>query len=110
MYDDHVLYTNADKDAPASIKDRHDDVALDLCKYCHKGEIELEGPCVNQDRPPNWRTGGLLFLVRCFACDPEKGRENYALCVSGGICAWCGWRDKKDGNLDGGNHDPRTET
>ena len=21
----------------------------------------------------------------------EKGRENYALAVASGVCAWCGW-------------------
>lgn len=28
-----------------------------------------------------------LGLLRC----PECGKENYALNVSSGICAWCGW-------------------
>jgi hypothetical protein len=49
-------------------------------------------PTVN-DRPPNFRdAAGKLFLVRCFACPDHVGRENYALAVSSGQCAWCGWR------------------
>lgn len=53
----------------------------------------------NQDRPPNWREDGQLYLVRCFACDKERGKENWAMAVSSGICAWCGWRE--DTALDG---------
>lgn len=37
---------------------------------------------------------GKLFLVRCYVCDPEYGRENYAMAIAGGECAWCGWSDK----------------
>lgn len=33
-----------------------------------------------------------LYLVNCAYCK----RENYALMVASGICAWCGWEDKKD--------------
>lgn len=47
---------------------------------------------------------GDLYLVRCVAC----GWENYALCVSSGVCYWCGWRAPKmvdevgkDGREDG---------
>jgi len=29
---------------------------------------------------------GKLYLKRCFDC----GRENYAMAVPSGICAWCG--------------------
>ena len=44
------------------------------------------------DRPPNFRgESGNLYLVRCFACDAKHGTENYALAVSGGYCAFCGW-------------------
>ena len=47
-----------------------------------------------QDRPPNFRDeNGKLFLVRCFACDPERGRENWAMAVAGGTCSWCGWHE-----------------
>lgn len=50
-----------------------------------------------QDRQPNFRNDdGRLFLVRCFACDPERGRENYAIAVAAGQCAWCGWMEAKD--------------
>lgn len=47
-----------------------------------------------QDRPPNFRSDdGRLYLVRCFACTPERGKENYALNVSSGVCTWCGWTE-----------------
>jgi hypothetical protein len=49
-----------------------------------------------QDRPPNFRSEGRLFLVRCFVCEPTHGRENYALTVASGRCAWCGWPDHED--------------
>ena len=29
-------------------------------------------------------------LVRCFSCDPVRGKENYAMAVTSGTCAWCG--------------------
>ena len=45
---------------------------------------------INQDRKPNFREGGKLYLVRCYACDPH-GRENYSMAVASGKCAWCGW-------------------
>ena len=46
------------------------------------------------DREPNWREpDGRLYLVRCFACAPNHGRENYALAVASGYCSWCGWND-----------------
>lgn len=44
-----------------------------------------------QDRPPNFRENGQLYLVRCFECGGEQGRENYAPAVPTGQCAWCGW-------------------
>ena len=47
-----------------------------------------------QDRPPNFRDdGGRLFLIRCYACDNERGRENWAPVVATGQCAWCGWSE-----------------
>ena len=50
---------------------------------------------VNQDRPPNFRKDGRLFLVRCFACgSKERGTENYLPAVASGQCAWCGWKEK----------------
>jgi hypothetical protein len=49
------------------------------------------------DRRPNFRDhDGRLFLVRCFACTPEYGRENWALAVATGRCCWCGWPDPAD--------------
>ncbi len=53
---------------------------------------------VNQDKPPNFRDkDGNLFLVRCFACGGEYGRENYAMTVAHGQCAWCRWKEEEDG-------------
>lgn len=49
---------------------------------------------VNQDLPPNFRDkNGRLYLVRCFACTPGSGKENYAMSVASGQCAWCGWKE-----------------
>ena len=50
-----------------------------------------------QDRPPNFRNAeGQLFLVRCFNCDKQHGRENRLASVAGGCCAWCGWAEMED--------------
>jgi len=50
-----------------------------------------------QDRTPNFRgENGRLFLVRCFACGGERGKENYAMAVASGQCAWCGWIEKEE--------------
>ncbi len=49
------------------------------------------------DRPPNFRDeGGKLFTVRCYACNPVMGVENYAPSVASGQCAWCGWSEAKE--------------
>lgn len=51
-----------------------------------------------QDRPPNFRDDeGRLYLVRCFVCDPDVGRENYVLAVATGQCAFCGWSEQGEG-------------
>lgn len=55
---------------------------------------------INQDRPPNFRDGDRLFLVRCYRCEPERGRENYALAVAGGFCARCGWGMPESAQVD----------
>jgi ribosomal protein L37E len=44
------------------------------------------------DEHPNFRINGKLYLVRCHKC----GKENYALNVSSGQCAWCGWSETKE--------------
>lgn len=47
-----------------------------------------------QDRKPNLRdSSGQLYLVRCFHCEPEYGRENGAGNVVRGVCSWCGWSE-----------------
>ena len=49
-----------------------------------------EGTGVNE-RKPNFRDGeDRFYLVRCFVCDPDHGRENYAPMVALGECAFCG--------------------
>ena len=49
-----------------------------------------------QDKHPNFRDeSDKLFLIRCFACEPGRGRENWMPAVSSGSCAWCGWKEKK---------------
>lgn len=47
-----------------------------------------------QGRHPNFREDGKLYLVRCFACEPKRGRENYMPSVATGQCAWCGWKEQ----------------
>lgn len=51
----------------------------------------------NQKRRPNFQTDdGTWCMVRCFTCGGERGRENYAMAVASGQCAWCG--DKIEGD------------
>ena len=61
----------------------------------------------DQDRPPNFRKNGQLFLIRCFECEPKRGRENWGMSVAAGVCAWCGWSDKdqlkQEQDNEGGN-------
>ena len=44
---EYILYTDEDKNAPESIKDRNGQVVLSMCKVCGKAEIELSEPCVD---------------------------------------------------------------
>jgi hypothetical protein len=54
-------------------------------------------PPTIQDRAPNFRDDGHLYLVRCFACsESSRGRENWAMAVATGQCAFCGWTEEKD--------------
>lgn len=48
---------------------------------------------IDQNRHPNFRVDGQLYLVRCFSCDPVMGRENYIPATATGRCAWCGWEE-----------------
>ncbi len=50
-----------------------------------KAEKELED---------NFKVGDRTYLVRC----PKCKKENYALQVSSGICAWCGYDANKEEN------------
>lgn len=50
-------------------------------------------------RHPNFETEDGWYLVRCFSCEgyDERGRENYAMAVAAGQCAWCGFNiNEKD--------------
>ena len=44
----------------------------------------------------NFKVGDRTYLVRC----PKCKKENYALMVSSGICAWCGYdaNEEEDGH------------
>lgn len=45
-----------------------------------------------QLRDPNFfGRDGSFYLIRCYHCDPEYGRENWAMAVATGTCNWCGW-------------------
>ncbi len=41
---------------------------------------------------------GKLYLVRCMACPDsgDRGKENWAMIVPKGMCAWCGWADVEE--------------
>lgn len=50
------------------------------------------------DRGPNFYDTdekGQFYLVKCFACGGEHGKENHAGTVATGQCAWCGWTEPK---------------
>ena len=40
----------------------------------------------------NFEANGKTCLVRC----PKCKRENYAMAVSSGICAWCGYNANEE--------------
>lgn len=57
-----------------------------------------------QTQHPNYRDdNGTLCIVRCFSekClkTSKHGRENYALAVASGMCAWCGWKEEKENEV-----------
>ncbi len=90
----HQLYTDADRNAPDSIKDGNGQVVLGLCKVCGKGEVDLEAPC--DPRPPTARLAGkdLPLLWN----DPSDGDPDiyvgveipteYLLRLQPGSCWW----------------------
>lgn len=54
----------------------------------------------SQEKGANFRDSkGNLYLVRCYVCEPERGRENYGPAVSTGNCAWCGWSEEVEAKL-----------
>lgn len=70
----------------------------DKCPLCGaRRPVVKRRPPTFQDRHPNFRSeDGQLFLVRCFACEPSRGRENHISCVADGLCASCGWWEEKE--------------
>lgn len=49
------------------------------------------------DRGPNFRSDdGRFYLVRCFSCGGDRGRENWAMAVASGTCTFCGWKEPAD--------------
>lgn len=46
----------------------------------------------------NFESDGKTYLVRC----PKCGRENYAMMVASGVCAWCGYDANRKGKKVGG--------
>lgn len=49
-----------------------------------------------QNKPPNFiGKNGDFFLVRCFNCGGDYGRENYLPAVASGECEWCNWSKEK---------------
>lgn len=55
---------------------------------------------MRNEQHPNWRDErGKLYLVRCFECGGEEGRENWSIAISSGWCAWCGWDESVDDEM-----------
>lgn len=70
---------------------------LDVCGGCgHEVDQWDEGHrCPPGGGGPNERggnfwEGGKFYLVRCYVCAPDRGRENYLPAAASGRCAWCG--------------------
>lgn len=57
----------------------------------------MKEPATSQERHPNFRgEDGQLILVRCFLCEPVRGRENHISCIAAGVCAHCGWTEEDE--------------
>ena len=48
----------------------------------------------NYQEPNFFDENGKFYLVRCYECEPDEGRENYLIAVASGQCAWCAWKGK----------------
>lgn len=70
----------------------------DECSLCGAlRPIESVLPAASQDRHPNFRgEDGRLRLIRCFICEPVRGRENLLSCGAAGVCASCGWSEENE--------------
>jgi len=58
------------------------------------GEVNQLNLDADQTQSPNFTSNGKLYLVRCFVCGGDHGRENWAMAVASGKCCWCGWESK----------------
>ena len=74
----HVLYKTGDIDAPDSIKDNNGEVALGLCRICNKGEIELEGPCIQKGTPKKQRRE---WYGPCKTCEYRDDQHQCDACI-----------------------------
>jgi len=63
------------------------------CPVCEKLNCKSKG--VNHRRP-NFYRNNKFYLVRCYICDKNEGRENWAVFVATGKCAWCGCDESTD--------------
>jgi NAD-dependent SIR2 family protein deacetylase len=62
-----------------------------VAKSTQQGDKVLAQNEMNDERI--WESNGKIYMAYCVKCD----RENYALVVSSGQCAWCGYQaTKKD--------------
>ena len=64
----------------------------------------MEAKHIN-DRHPNFYEDDRFYLVRCYACDRRRGKENWGCAVAMGYCCWCGW-ESPDPNAETSD-DPR---
>jgi hypothetical protein len=61
----HVLYTDADQDAPLCVRDGNGQVVLALCKNCNQGEADLASVCPNPPKlPSTFSARGLAIIAQ----------------------------------------------
>ena len=57
----------------------------------------MEEPKTINHRDPNFQgKDGVLYLDRCYNCDPVKGKLNWIPMAYEGECVWCGWKDNAE--------------
>ena len=74
---------------------------ITICNDCKYRELKMgEVYCSHHDNyvkslkecMHGFQVENNVYLVRC----PKCNKENYALCVADGICAWCGYDANKE--------------